>query len=336
MTEDDPEEDDPASTARDQTPQPASPSEERTPREEAERYARLAAEQPDAIHGEEHRIIALLRPADPSAPIESRLERRVAASTALARLASEDSSAIDGYVEDLVDELQREHIREIPAESAQIEAVSLEITDTLVETIALTIADQPETITELDGLSDYVAAITTDLETETLRMAAKAFFESASELQRPGPVVETLGELVTYPDSVVQAWSAGALGQLAEEYPDAVATTADDLRSLLDHDDETVQHNVIEALAALVDTHPDAIAPAADALRTLLDHEDVAIQHNATGVLGQLAETHPDAVIPAVENLHTLRDHDDQAVRRIATGTLARLAQKRPDAVTDS
>lgn len=336
MTEDNSETDAPASTARDQERQTDTSSEERSPTEEAKRYARLATEQPDTLHGEECRIIELLRTVDPSKPIESRLERRAAASTVLARLASDDSTRIAEHVDDLVDEFQRENTREIPAEMAQIEAVSQEIMDTLVVTIALVIADEPETLTELDDLSEYAAAITTDLETETLRTATKAFFESASDLQRPAPVVETLGELVAYPDRAVQAWSAGALGQLAEDYPDEVATTAEDLRSLLGQDDETVQHNVIEALAALVGTHPDAVVPAADALQALLDHEDVAIQHNAAGVLGRLAETHPDAVVPAVESLHTLCDHDDQAVRRIAAGTLTRLAQERPDAVTDN
>lgn len=295
---------------------------------EAERYAREAAEQPASVTGNQRRIIELLCTQVTSESTEERLERRAAATSALVRLAEEDVGTVENHVDALVDELRTERAREIPAKRPGVRAVSLEVTNDLARTIGLVITEQPSAAHEIEGISAYIRSIATDLETDTLRTATEALFASASELQHKAAAVEILGELLAYPDDVVQAWSAGALGRLAETDPDIVAPVADDLRDLLDRDAEIVQHNAVEAFGALVSERPDVVVPAAPLLRDLLDHDEVAIQHNAAGILGRLAATHPDVVLPAVDALERLCDHDDEAVRKIAAATLTRLADQ--------
>jgi len=276
--------------------------------------------------GERRRLIELLGMEVETEPVEERLHRRAAVSAALARLAANESGTVRESVDVLVDELRTERTRERPAEGPQTQVLSREVTNNLVRSIGLVITEQPHVVAEIEDGSEYIRSIATDLETDTLRIATEALFASASALQDPDSAVERLGELLTYPDDVVQAWSAGALGQLAEEHPDTVAAVADDLRGLLDHADETVQHNATEAFGSLVSERPDVVAPAAPLLRELLDHTEVAIQHNAAGVLGRLAETHPEVVLPAVDEFKRLCEHDDEAIRKIAATTLANLA----------
>lgn len=326
MTDENSDRDHPGSTTPDQERQSRADSEAHPLTTEAERYARLAAEQPASLEGKQNRIVELLNTEAASASTEERLHRRAAASTALTRLADEDVGTIMDHVDTLVDELRTERTREMPSEGPQMQTVSREVMDNLVRTLGLVITEQPHVVAEIEDSAEFIHSISPDLETETLRIATEALFASASALQHPSAAVEILGELLTYPDEVVQAWSAGALGQLAEENPNTVAAVADDLRALLDQDAETVQHNAVEALGALVRERPDVVVPAAPALRDLLDHTAVAIQHNAAGVLGRLAERHPEVVLPAVDAFKRLCDHDDEAVRNVAAATLTRLA----------
>lgn len=327
MTDDSSEQNHPESTTSDRTRQPGADSVERPLLAETERYAKSATEQPASVTGNQRRIIELLSMEVTSESVEERVKRRAAASTALARLANDDVGTVRDHVDILIEELRTERTREIPSEGPKMQAVSQEITNNLVRTIGLVITEQPHVVAEIEDSSEYIHSISMELETDTLRIATEALFAGASELQLPA-AVEILGELLTYPDEVVQAWSAGALGRLAEEDPDVVASVADDLRALLDQDEKTVQHNAVEAFGALVSERPDVVVPAAATLRDLLDHDEVAIQHNAAGILGRLVETHPDAVLPAVDALKRLCDHDDEAVRKIAAATLTRLANE--------
>lgn len=320
--------DTPGTTIHDRERQRGADSRDQPPKEAAERYARMAATQPTCVEGEEGRIVELLR--TESGSIEERLDRRAAASIALARLADEAVDTVGVHVELLIEELRTERTRDLSSASAHLQAGSRTVTDNLVRTIGLAIGERPGIVADIENTDEYIDSISTDLEPETLRIATKALFASASELQHPAEAVELLGELLTYPDEAVQAWAAGTFGRLAGEDPDAVAPIADELRALLDRDAEPVQHNAVEALGALVGERPDAVVPAAAALRELLGHEETAIQHNAAGVLGRLAESHPDAVINAAGELDRLRDHDDEAVRRVAAAALARLVDEPP------
>lgn len=304
------------------------------PAAEAKRYLRRAAEQPEDAHRVQARLIELLSAEKSTGRNE--LERRAAASGALAKLAHNSPASLEAFLPELVEELRRETDREMSDGDPESRVISRTVRDRLVQTIAHIIVNTPGTTVEKEAFDDFVRSVTTDLDDRTLRVATQALFASADE--RSGVLAsstELLGELVAYPDAVIQAWGAGTIGRVAAEYPDEVAATVADLRRLLTHDDATVQHNAVEALAALVVPRPDTVAPAAGVLRPLLAHEEVAIQHNAAGVLGRLAEVHPDAVIPAVEDLQDLLDHDDEAVRHIATSALARLAREHPDAVAD-
>lgn len=303
---------------------------------EATRYLREALDESGEDIEDEERVVELLSAEIPSESVERELDRRAAASGALAAVAGDDPTRLADQLPVLADELRLELERTTPDGMPDRRDSSRAIQDHLVSSIAHVIASDPTTVAGTDGFSTFLDALTDCLTDGTLRVAAKALFARADE--RPESLASAAGsieELLAYPDIVVQAWSAGTLGRVAEEHPDAVAPTAGGLRGLLDHDDDTVQHNAVEALGVLVRTRPDAVVPAADALRTLLGHERAGIAHNTAGVLGQLAETHPDAVVPAIDELRDLCKHDDKAVRRIATGALARLAQERPEAVAD-
>jgi hypothetical protein len=302
----------------------------------ANRYLRRATERPEDVHDERERLVELLSGSGSTAGNE--LERRAAASAALAKLARDRPTFLEASLPVLVEELRREQDRELPDGGAEYSAVSRAIRANLVRAVATVIGETSGTTLRRGAFVDFVRAVTTDLDEETLRMAARALFTSADDRSVGlATAPERLRALLAHPDPVVEALAAGTVGRVAADHPDAVADTAavDELRALLEHHESAVQHNAVEALAALVGPRPDSVAPAADALRTLLGHEDAAVQHNAAGVLGRLAAEHPDAVLPAIADLQRLRDHDDEAVRRRATAAVARLARERSDDADD-
>ncbi len=204
----------------------------------------------------------------------------------------------------------------------------------LLRAVAETIVTEPSAAADSEPFDAFVGALTRDLGTKTQKVVARALFAAAANRSDTiAREIDTVLPLLDTDDPVVAAWSAGALGRVAETHADAVAPAAMDLAALVEHDSQTVQHNAVEALAALVQELPEAVAPATDALRPLLNTNDVAIQHNTTGIFGILAATHPDAVTPAAGIIADLRGHEEEAVRKVAAGTLARLAQERPDVV---
>ena len=302
---------------------------------EAERSFGRAEEHPGAGRQELERIVDVLT-ARQGTGREDR-EHRVAASSVLASTARVDSAALEAFLPAVVEALRRETEPAVTDGPPENQAKAGTVRANLVETVSNVIVETSGTAVGKESFTDFVAAVTTDLEAETLRLATQALFASADH--RAGELasaVTLLDELLTYPDDGVQAWAAGTVGRVAATHPNAVADTAVDLRRLLSHEDGTVQHNSLEALAAFVGTRPDVVVPAAGTLRDLLEHEEVAIRHNAAGILYVLAEHQPGAVRPAAGELRTLRDHHNDAIGRIATATLARLAREREGAATDS
>lgn len=303
---------------------------------EAKRYLRRVAERPEEVREEQARIIELLSTGDSTASNREQLERRVAASCTLAKMARDGPPSLEDSLPTLTEELRNETEGGLSDETPETRAASRTIRDHLVRAVAYIIVSNPQTATEVEGFADFIDAVSNDLRERTLRVASKALFASADERSAElASATEILSELLVAPDETVQAWTAGTVGQVAENHPDAVASTTANLRPLLEHDNTTVQHNAVEALGSFVRERPDTVAPAADALRCLLAHEETSIQYNAAGVLGWLAADHPDAVIPAVGELENLRDHDEEAVRRIAIRALARLAKERSDGGSD-
>lgn len=289
-----------------------------------------------------NRVIELLSAGESTG--RNGLERRVAASGTVAKLAHDEPASLEAFLPVLAEELRqeaeelrRETDADIADEAPENRVGARAVRANLVETVSRLLVGTSGTTAEREAFTDFVESLDTGMEDRTLRVATRALFASANErAPELASAAGLLDELLTYPDEAVLAWAAGTVGRVAATHPEAVAATAPDLRRLLTHEDSTVQHNAVEALAAFVVSHPDSVAPAADALRDLLDHEEVTIQHNAAGVLYVLAEHRPEAVMPAVEEFRHLRDHDDEAVRRIATATLARFAEDRPEAPTDS
>lgn len=313
---------------------PADEKQPNRPKAEARRDVRRAVERPTGVREEQGRLVELL--SERTSAERNDLERSVAASVALEKLARDDRASLKAFLPVLIDELRRETEREIGPDRPEIRDRSRTIRDRLVRTIASVLLETPDTAVDGDAFADFAEAVTTDLEDSTLRAATKAFFASANERSSElASNARLQDELLTYPDAVVRAWSVATVGRVATDQPDAVAASAPELRRLLTGDNTTVQHNAVEALAVLAGPHPDTVAPAVADLRGLLAHENVAIQHNAAGVLGRLAAEHPETVIPAAAELQSLRTHDDEAVRRIATGALARLAEERPEVVAD-
>lgn len=308
---------------------------EHTLKAEAEHYAQVAADEPDQAYENRERIVELLNSKVAPEAVQLGKERRAAASRALVRMARTAPDMIHDDVGPLLDALGTERPRDTPTEDD--DAPAREITANLVQTIALVIEDDLETVAGIDAISAYTRAISPDLNTETLRLVTKASFECAHDYPtRLVPPVETMRELLRYPDDVIQAYAAGVVGRLAQEHPDAVVPAIEDIQPLLSHDNATVQHNAVEALGEIVSERPGAVVSVADDLRQLLSHTDEAIQHNAAGVFGHLVQEDPDTAVSAVEDLKHLLDHDNDAIHRIAAGILAHLAQERPDAIVDT
>lgn len=278
------------------------------------------------------RLIARLEAGEAGEPARQRLERRVAASAALADVARAEPASLREHLPVLLEELRRTGATAPDATAGDNEG---RLQANLVRCLAHVVAADPGALARRDAVADVCASVTADLDDGTVQVAAETLFAAAGECPAAlGPAVDALGDLVAHPDAAVQAWSAGALGRLAGEHPDAVAAAAPALHDLLDHGDPAVQHNAVEALGHLVQVRPDPVAAATPELRALLDHDDTAVQHNAAGVLGHLVDDHPEAVAPAADRLRALCDHDEAAVRRVASGVLVRLADARPD--TDS
>ncbi|MDY6819329.1 MAG: hypothetical protein SVG88_11765 [Halobacteriales archaeon] len=305
---------------------------------EAQRYRRIAAEDPDRIVADRTRVFNLLtmEGAETLPALQAELKRRAAVSDALETVAIETPTQLTGCCAILLPELNREQDRSLPAGRPTLESLSDAITDRLVSTIARIFVDTPDVAVSCDGFTTFVDAVTTDQRDTTLRVAMHALFLTAQDRSRDiVRAIETIEELLTDSDPAIQTWSIATVGRLATTHPGKITPTAETLGALLDHTDDRIQHNAVEALAELASTQPDAVLPATESLVELLDHDDVAIQHNTAGIFGQLAEDHPDAVLPAVEALHRLREHDDAAVRRVATGTLVRLVEEHPEIVDD-
>lgn len=313
---------------------PDRPSDDRRTDRAATRYLRRVAEQPDDVCEQQQRIAELLATGR-STGLDG-LERRAAASRALATLVQDDPGSLEPMVSDLVEELRREMDRERSEEDAERQAISRTINIRLVRTVARIVVSAPDTPLKRDAFADFVGGVTTDLDTATLRVATRALFVGTGDHSVAfASAGELLEELLEYPDAAVRAWSAATVGRVAAEHPDAMVTTAAALRRLLTYDNASVRHNAVEALATFVGPRPDVVAPAAAELRDLLDHDDAAVQHNAAGVLARLAGEYPDAVLPAVEALAELGDHDREAVRRVATRALVQVVSTHPGATAD-
>lgn len=287
----------------------------------ARQYLRGAADEPS--HGQ---FVELLAAVDPSVSEARTLERRVVASAALAAAAGDDPAPLAGQLPTLLNELRVELSRAVSDAGPELRDHSRTVREYLVTSIACVVVDDPAVVSVTDAFRPFFDALTTELDDETRRAGAKALCSCVDESGlSPEPAADAVAALLASTDTVVQAWSAGAFGRLAEAHSDVVATDADALLELLDHDDETVQHNAVEALGAVVRTQPASVVAAVPSLRALLTHEDPGIRHNAAGVLGELAETHPDAVARATDELQALCADDDPAVRQVATEALGRL-----------
>lgn len=308
---------------------------------EATRYLREGAEEPERLRGNADRLATLLT-AEPTESVRGGLQRRAAAGGALAILAAEAPESLADRCPTLVRALDRETRRK-PFTARECRRAAWTVRARLVRAVGRVLAADPAAAPP--SIRPVVTAVRPAFDDGTLRAASRGLFACADE--RPAafglgddgeraapadPVAETIRELLGCREPAVAAWSAAAVGRLADHAPDAVAPVAPALRRLLSRADPTVRHNALEAVAALVDDRPDAVAPAADTLRALLGDDSTAVQHNAAAVLAALAATSPSAVTAAAGRLRRLLDHHDPAVRRAAATALARLSTAPNDA----
>lgn len=148
------------------------------------------------------------------------------------------------------------------------------------------------------------------------------------------PVSECRELLHSY-DSKARAFAADAIAKVADDRPEDVRETVDDLYNNLYHDDESPRGSALFALKEISAKNPEDVWVLADDLREFL-HEETALLHIRTHpmrILGNVAAEYPDAVVPAVDDLRECLDDEFEEVRIQAVQAFGPLGRERPAAV---
>jgi len=126
-------------------------------------------------------------------------------------------------------------------------------------------------------------------------------------------IIPTARTLVREDDIYVASNAAGLLADVADEYPEAVATEIDPFVQLLDHDDAQLRYNAVAVLTRVADVNPEAVEPLIPKLIDLLDDELVDTRFNACWALRYLDAT------AAVERLTEVVETDpNEKVQSVA------------------
>ena len=126
-------------------------------------------------------------------------------------------------------------------------------------------------------------------------------------------IIPTARDLVQDDNVYVASNAAGLLADLADEYPEAVATEIDPLVQLLDHDDTELRYNAVAVLTRVAEVDPEAVEPLIPEFIDLLDDEFVDTRFNACWALRYLDAT------AAVERLKEVVETDeDKRVKSVA------------------
>lgn len=118
-------------------------------------------------------------------------------------------------------------------------------------------------------------------------------------------IIPTARDLIQDDNVYVASNAAGLLADLADEYPEAVATEIDPLVQLLDHDDTELRYNAVAVLTRVAEVDPEAVEPLIPEFINLLDDELVDTRFNACWALRYLDAT------AAVERLKKVVETDE-------------------------
>ena len=126
-------------------------------------------------------------------------------------------------------------------------------------------------------------------------------------------IIPTARDLIQEDDIYVASNAAGLLADVADEYPEAVATEIDPFVQLLDHDDAQLRYNAVAVLTRVADVNPEAVEPLIPRLIDLLDDELVDTRFNVCWALRYLDAT------AAVERLTEVVETDpNEKVQSVA------------------
>lgn len=125
----------------------------------------------------------------------------------------------------------------------------------------------------------------------------------------------------------VRARSAEALGYVALDHPDAVASpeTVADLRVGLSYDDPEVKRKLAKALAFIALGDPDRLRHQVGRLAASLDAEDDRLRYHLCTALVAVGCEHPDALADAADRLSERLDDECSYVRGRAAEALGLL-----------
>lgn len=142
----------------------------------------------------------------------------------------------------------------------------------------------------------------------------------------PNAVAEVLPALVAVLDEegTIRVNVTYALESIAEADPGALAQQGvlDRLFSLVDDETAEVRVNVTKTLGDIATADPEAVCAGAEGIRERLDDDSPAVVKNAAYALGAAGSACPDEVLAAAGDLVELTGHDDPGVRAAAAYAL--------------
>lgn len=168
------------------------------------------------------------------------------------------------------------------------------------------------------------------------QMAAEAIAEIADD--RPDDIRETIDDLYAnlyHDDGQVQISTALALREISAETPGEMWVIVDDMRDLLTKETTPalLRAHSIRILGNIAAEYPDEVIPAVDDLRANLTHDDEVVRFRAVQAFGSLGRARPTSVEPVIEDLISRLTDPESIVRACAAWVLAELGAADPDAI---
>ena len=235
------------------------------------------------------------------------------------------AQADDGDLASAVDRLRaaapekrKEAIRSL---RAAVEADSAAEADSTVE------ADPAVDLRGVAALAPFL-----DDDERPVRLTTAKLFVAVAEADPDAvaPAVESLAARLADEDEFyyVRARSAEALGYVALEHPDTVATPEllADLRVGLEFDEPEVAEKLARALAFVALGDPGRLRHQTGRLAEHLDDEDVLVRYHLTTALVAVGAVHPGNLADATEALAARLDDSNPYVRGRAAEALGLLA----------
>lgn len=127
------------------------------------------------------------------------------------------------------------------------------------------------------------------------------------------------------------------LAERADDEPEVVLDSIDDLRGLLETGTTFERNKAVLAIARAADAYPTEVATATDELAAQLDHEEAPVRYHAAIALVRIGAESPESVtthLPALADRLDAPDADPDAdVREMASLAIDNVAEENPSAV---